>query len=454
MSDNQAIHNNLAQVEHMVFTRAAMDFPTYTRHRAALMMLDTIGVAIAAAPMDAGIIARNTAVALYGSGDNSTASRMMFDGRQTSFAGAAFALASQIDNLDGHDGFNPAKGHVGVVVLPTLAALMEIGPDMSGPEALAIVITGYEVASRAAISLHSSVADYHTSGAWNALGVVAMCARGLAMDPLEMRHALGIAEYHGPRSQMMREIATPTMLHDGSGWGAMAGLSAVHMARQGFTGAPAITIEDDAATQWWSDMGATWYMEEQYVKPYPICRWAHPAIDAVRSLKRAHGFTHDQIASIKINSFHEAACLFSGIPDTTSKAQYSLGFAVACMVVHDRIGLPEISGDGLHDSDVTAMINRITTGERAIYNERFPHSRWADARITLNDGTILESGETSARGGSEHPLSDDEIIEKYYAFARPIIGQSRAEKIHHAIIGLEAPSSKLSDLEPLIFAAP
>ena len=31
----------------------------------------------------------------------------------------------------------------------------------------------------------------------------------------QLRHALGIAEYHGPRSQMMREIANPSMLHDG-----------------------------------------------------------------------------------------------------------------------------------------------------------------------------------------------------------------------------------------------
>ena len=56
-----------------------------------------------------------------------------------------------------------------------------------------------------------------------------------------LRHALGIAEYHGPRSQMMRCIDFPTMVKDGSGWGAIVGLSAV-FAADGFTGAPALVV--------------------------------------------------------------------------------------------------------------------------------------------------------------------------------------------------------------------
>src|SRR3546814_7985834 len=83
---------------------------------------------------------------------------------------------------------------------------------------------GYEVATRAGIVLHGSVSDYHTSGAWNALGVAAVASRLLGLDRERTRHAIGIAEYHGPRSQMMRCIDHPTMLKDGSGWGAFAGV--------------------------------------------------------------------------------------------------------------------------------------------------------------------------------------------------------------------------------------
>ena len=61
----------------------------------------------------------------------------------------------------------------------------------------------------------------------------------MPLDDERLRHAFGIAEYHGPRSQMMRCIDFPTMVKDGSDWGAAVGVSAAYLARDGFTGAPA-----------------------------------------------------------------------------------------------------------------------------------------------------------------------------------------------------------------------
>jgi len=157
----------------------------------------------------------------------------------------------------------------------------------------------------------------------------------------QLRQALGIAEYHGPRSQMMREIAHPTMLHDGSGWGAMVGISAAVLAERGFTGAPAATVEAPEAARHWHDLGALWQVEHQYIKPYPICRWSHAAIDATRALCRDNDLKPEQISRIHVNSFRYAAELFRGMPDTTSKAQYSLPFAVAVMAQHEGHTTPK-----------------------------------------------------------------------------------------------------------------
>ncbi len=446
--------NSFTKVAEFALRVSPDDMPKPAKRKAALFLLDTLGVTIGAGPMDAGRIARDTACMLYGSSDPSTSARMMFDGRSVSVAGAAFAAASQTDNLDGHDGYNPSKGHIGVVVVPALAALAETIPDFSGAEALAAVIVGYEVAGRAGISLHDTVSDYHTSGAWNALGVVALAARLRRMSDDQMRHAMGIAEYHGPRSQMMREIANPTMLHDGSGWGAMVGISSAILAEKGFTGAPAITLEADEVAQNWDDLGHFWQMERQYIKPYPICRWAHAAIDAVRALILHHGITHHDIKHIQINSFHEAACLFPAMPDTTSKAQYSLGFAVATMAAYGRIGLEHISQGGLCDPLVAQILKRIDISEAARHSSRFPIGRWADVQITLNDGQVLDSGDTHARGGPEAPMDEDEIIAKFMEFATPSIGSDRAEKIVASVMGFLEPESRFSDLAALIYDAP
>jgi len=435
-------------------TQAATEIPATARARAALLLLDTLGIAAAAAPMEAGIIARDMAVALYGAGTPDQAVPILFDGRKVSVAGAGFAAASQIDNLDGHDGFNPTKGHIGVAVVPALAALAAARPDLGGAEALAALVIGYEVAGRAGLALHDTVSDYHTSGAWNALGVAAMAARLRGLNPGQLRHALGIAEYHGPRSQMMREIANPTMLHDGSGMGAMVGLSAAVMAEAGFTGAPAITLEAPEAAAHWDDLGRIWQTELQYIKPYPICRWAHAPIDAAHDLRRDHALLPDQITGIKIRSFANAVALYPGLPETTSQAQYSLPFSVAAMLTHGQVGLAQISETGLADPQVARLVGLTTLQTEPRHETRFPDGRWADIEVTLADGRVLKSGDHNARGGPDEPFSEADICAKFMSFAAPVLGQARAASICDACLALDTDDAPFATLLDLLYAAP
>ena len=191
-----------------------------------------------------------TAAAIYG-GDQAT---LLLDGRRVSAPGAALAHAITIDAMDIHDGHRLTKGHAGVNVFPVALAMGEMH-DWDGENFLTALVMGYEIALRAGIALHQTACDYHTSGSWGALGAAAIAARSLGLSKEQTRHTLGIAEYYGPRSQMMRAIDHPTMLKDGSGWGSMTGLTAAHLAASGFTGAPALTIEDFAVKDLWSDLG-------------------------------------------------------------------------------------------------------------------------------------------------------------------------------------------------------
>ncbi|MEM6305719.1 MAG: MmgE/PrpD family protein [Pseudomonadota bacterium] len=449
------MHRDARPMDPIAFTVApTAELIDGTRARqAALLLLDTLGVMIAAHPMEAGVIARRASTRLYGATDPDDQAALPLDGRLCSRAGVAFALATQTDNLDAHDGYNPTKGHIGCAVVPALLAEAQ-GRDLSGQDALAALIASYEIAGRAGIALHASVQDYHTSGAWNALGVVALAARLRGLGADQLRHAYGIAEYHGPRSQMMREIANPTMLHDGSGMGAMVGLSAVLLAEEGFTGAPAITMEAPEAAPHWQDLGRFWQIGEQYIKPYPICRWAHAAVDATREVMAAHALVADDIAGLEVRSFRNAVALFGSMPATTSQAQYSLGFAVAQMAVYGKIGVPQISGAGLSDRHVAAFLARITLREDPRFESRYPTGRWAEVEITLQDGQLLNSGEVHARGGPERPFTRQETREKFMAFTAPVIGEDRASAIWAAGLSLSDPSVAFTALTDLLTAPP
>ncbi|WP_071674158.1 MmgE/PrpD family protein [Nioella nitratireducens] len=431
----------------------AKDIPVAVKERAALLLLDTLGICAAATQMQAGRIARDTTRDLYGAG-RGPGVPMLFDGRRVSPAGVVFAAATQTDNLDAHDGFNLTKGHIGVAVVPTLAALAHDLPDLSGPDALTALVLGYEIAGRAGIALHATVADFHTSGAWNALGVAALAARLKGLNADQLRHALGIAEYHGPRSQMMREIANPTMLHDGSGMGALAGLSAAVMAEKGFTGAPAITLEAPEAAPYWENLGQHWLTEDQYIKPYPICRWAHAPINAAERLRTAHGIDHRQIARITIRSFAEAIALYPGMPDHTARAQYALAFPVAAMLVNGRIGLPEISGPGLNAPDVARLVALTEGIVDQRHQARFPAERWAEVEITLADGTVLASGEVTTSGGPEEPFDALRLRAKFHDYAGPVLGHDRAKRLEAAVLSLTEPGARFAPVNALISEAP
>jgi 2-methylcitrate dehydratase PrpD len=437
-------------------------------------LLDLIGVAAAGSTTRLSALARAYAIAELRGG--AYESRLLFDGRRASSAGAAFAGATTIDAVDAHDGHVLTKGHAGVAVLPALLALCDrratgaggtantpadtnapgaavalprdrrefrAAPDsaaspLDGREFLAALVVGYEIATRAGLALHASVTDYHCSGAWNALGCAAVGARLLRLDASRTREALGIAEYFGPRGQILRACSHPSMVKDGSGWGAHTGLAAAWLARDGFTGAPASTVEDDARHELWADLGARWRIREQYFKPYPVCRWAQPAVEAVLVLQRAHRFDASDVARVTIASFREAVDLGSGraTPRTTEDAQYSLPYAVAAALAFGRVGGAEIEPAALADARVRRLLGVLAVEEDAEFSRAFPAERWARATILLADGRTLRSEPARARGNPENPLSDEALREKYFELATPVLGRARAGQIEASAAAL------------------
>ena len=119
------------------FTLGDAQVPDSALDFAATLLIDTLGVAAGAVNMQAGRIARDHAARFMAASDPADAAPLLFDGRMASLTGASFALASQIDNLDGHDGYNPTKGHIGCAVVPALCAFGEHMPELSGRDALA-----------------------------------------------------------------------------------------------------------------------------------------------------------------------------------------------------------------------------------------------------------------------------------------------------------------------------
>ena len=406
------------------------DLPQNVRHQARRCLLDTLGAAISGRATDLSRIVYEFAAAAFGG----QGAQLWLDGREVSPPGVALAIGMTIDALDIHDGHPLTKGHAGAAVVPGLFATLssQAATGITGEEFLTTLVIGYEIALRAGLALHDTACDYHTSGAWNALGVAALAARRIGLTSGQTRHALGISEYHGPRSQMMRCIDHPTMLKDGSGWGAMTGISSVLLAQAGFTGAPALTVESNEVTEIWQDLGSCWHITNQYFKPHAVCRWAQPAIEAALQLQHDHEIAPVHVKRVRVTTFHEAVRLNCRFPQSTEQAQYSLPFPLAAALVHGRLGVAELTGAALTDPAVVQLAEQVEMNEDPEFNQRFPAKRLARVEIETADGGIFNSGDFEADWEASSPPSDRALREKFRRLAGEQLSEDRAEKLEQA----------------------
>ncbi len=189
----------------------------------------------------------------------------------------------------------------------------------------------------------------------------------------------------------------------------------------------------------------------QYHKPFPICRWAQPAMDATVALMREHRVDRDAVAGIEVRSFAEAVRLGTRPPRSTEEAQYAIGFPVAAVAVRGVFGAAELSDAGLNDPEIGAMLARLRLIEEPDFSRRFPAERLAAVTLTLRDGTRLRSAPTTPRGDPEDALSDHEMSEKFRAFAS-VLGDRRVAGIECCVAALEHDIGALPALNEAILA--
>jgi 2-methylcitrate dehydratase PrpD len=437
----------LNTVAHFALDTAPDDLPHAAIEAARWFLRDLVATAASGSGTAMATISRTVAAR---SGPRPDGARVLFGGSdRVDPALAAFAGAATIDSFDAHDGHVLTKGHTGVAVLPAaLAAIDRSRQLVSGRALLTTLAVGYEIGIRAGIASHRTAADYFTSGSWNCIAAAAAVGRHSDLDVDRLGQAFGIAEFSSPRGLMMRCIDEPTMVKDGSCWGAQIGVQSVDLAQLGFTASRPETIALGSVADVWADLGSLWRIHEQYIKAYPVCRWAQPAIEAARWCAGQPGFALDQVDRITVATFAAGCRLAHAHPRSTEEAQYSLPFPVAAMLVHGDLGPRRIDGEGLADPQVLGLAARIELVEDPTANARFPHERWASVEVTLADGRTIASPSMRARGDAEEPLSPAELDVKWDELVPASLGAGRARHLKSLVDGV----ADLDDIEPLLEA--
>ncbi|GAB2843191.1 MmgE/PrpD family protein [Actinocorallia aurea] len=379
--------------------------PEAVRERVAWLFLDVSVAAEQARSLEAPRIAADFASAAYGG----TAATCLYDGRKVSAPGAAWANGTLMNALDFDDGHPLAKGHPGAVVIPAALAVAEhVGANLT--ELATAVVVGYEIGVRAAVQQHERWPLFHSTGTWGTIAAAAAAAHLLGLDARQTDSALGLAEYHSPTDLIMRAVAEPSMAKDAMGWGAQAGVAAALLAAEGFTAHRSEFLEGRAD----DGLGSRWEILDVYVKPFPCCRWAHPALAAARALLDrlgVPGLRAEDVTRIEVRTFEAAAGLSRGVPRTSEEAQFNLPWPVACLLANGGFGLADVT-TGLADPDVAALMSRIEIVVDPDLTAIFPHVRRSEVTVTLADGRTAASGESTARGDADDPGWTDVVLAK------------------------------------------
>ena len=390
--------------------------PVPVQRKARLALLDILGATLVGTLTPISRITTDYAVGTW-PGDEAT---ILLHGQRASAIGAAFANGYAANGIDIDDCALYTKGHPGAQIFPTALALAgKLG--LGGLQMMTALVVGYEVAHRTARLWHDHHAVYQACGSWGSVACAAVACHLLRLPPEQIKHALGIAEYHAPNLPMMRDIDHPAMVKHGIGWGAMNGIIFAQLAQRGFTGVPSI-LGFEEYRNWVADIGQHYIMVDGVIfKEYACCAWTHPVLDAVRSLLRQHDFGVSEIAHIHVEGFHETVRLGTKLPSTTEEAQFNLAWPLAVFILDGEIGPDQILEHRFDDERVRALVGKIELVESDELNELHrravvgdPGGKYAAiVTITLKDGRQFASGIVD--GGIRYPQGWDEsrVEEKF-----------------------------------------
>ena len=429
------------QAVDFVQTAGLDDVPEVAANEVRARTLDTLA-AMTAGYRQAGVdITREYAVTRLG-GQSVAAEATLLDGSATTLSaeGAALANAVAANALDVDDGHRKVKGHPAAVVVPPALAAAET-VDASIGDFLDAIFVGYELAVRAGLAIHTIDDVYTGTGSWGALGAAAAAARLFDLSPTATAHALSVAEYHAPRTPIMRGVENPGMTKDGIGWGAYVGVAATHLAASGFTGSGTVFDESDAL----DTLGDIYHVTRGYLKPYPCCRWAQPGVEAVLALTDEYNIDPNQVNEIHVATFGEATHLQTRQPESPEAAQYSYPYPIAATLVRGRFTQAEHTTATRTDTEIRSLAECVNLVVDDEIDERFPNECLARVEIETATETYT-SPVTRPRGSRGRPLSDHERREKVRRLVTPTVAPTAVDE---GADYLTTPATPVADLTNL-----
>ena len=405
------------------------DLPAEVQSRMQGCFVDLMGALLAGSMSEQFAVGLKLAETLYGNGDIA----VVGSDKKFNFMGASAAMGHSSNAYDIDDGHNMTRSHPGTsFVGAILAAAYE--KDLTLKDFLTAMLVAYEATIRSGAAIMDYYNYAHSSGTFGAVGVAAGVGRIYGFTKEEMNNVLSVAEFNAPLVPGIRSVEYPSMNKDGVPFGVMIGALAIKAAQCGFTGNKNL-LESDEHRHYLDDLGEKYEVMGLYFKPYPCCRWGHPAIDACVDTMKKNGITHTDVEKVIIKTFKRATLLSKIEPKTADEAQYNIAYPVASSIVYGDFGIDRVLNESLSDPTVLAMMKRLAFEVDEELDSKFPAKRICRAEIYTKDGKVYTSPNCEPRGEAYENIGVDWLVEKFYRITKPVISRELQEKLVSLITG-------------------
>jgi Uncharacterized protein involved in propionate catabolism len=411
------------------------DLPQTVRHEAARALLNWFGVAIAGSTAPAVTVASE----LVRSQGGARLSTVLGQNLMTDPASAAFVncIASSVHAYD--------DAHLATVAHPSgpaVAAVVAIAEAQrfSGKEFLNAIALGIEVQCRIASMLVLPPSKFDTgiyvNGFSAPIGVAAAVGRLSGLDEQQMNWALGIA---ASQASGFRATHGTMTAHFRPGHATRAGVQSALLAKHGFDctensleapgGLVEIFAPDANRTIAVDGLGARHEMLTNRYKPYPCGIVIHPIIDACLGI-RSELPVGCEILTVEL-LVNPLVTRLTGkrSPRTSLESHVSVYHWAATALLHGVAGLEQTEEAWLFADDIVAMRDLIVAQPSAEIGKGE-----AVVSVTLADGSSFTKHVTSARGSSDRPMDDAELMAKFEELASQKMTVARAQDLGNACL--------------------
>ncbi len=430
------------QLSSYIAGSAARHLPPEVVEKTKHHILDTLGAALSGSRLKPGILAIRYATTQGPLPEAQViGSSLALSAVDAAFANGIMAHADETDDM--HEG---SVNHPGCAIVPAaLAVAQREGSD--GGAFVKAVALGYDIGCRMTRALgvkelwQRSSSICSIGAGFGAASAAAFLAR---LDAPAVNYVLSYAaQQTSGLSYMLAEEEHVEKAFVFGGMPARNGVTAAMLVKSGFTGVSDPFRGEHNFLQAFSsapdtgllleNLGNRYEVMSASLKRFPVGGPIQAAVQGLISLVREHGLTPERVASIVATLPVDAA----RIVDDRSMPDVNLQHILAVTLLDGTVTFGSAhSRERMEDPLVKEVKKRITLrGDPGLSTERVRRPAVVD--VVTREGSSLSKHVEVVPGMVEHPLSREEVEEKFMDLAAPVVGADRGREIVAAVWKVE-----------------